>query len=336
MLSALYAELARARRDRFQRPGCRRRLRRPVVSVGNLSVGGRGKTPVVAHVAAVLSGMGERPAILSRGYGRRDRADGVVVVHDGTTIRAGLDQAGDEPLMLARRSDKTPVLVCPNRYLAGRLAELHLGATVHVLDDGFQHLPLERSVDLLIVSHADLDDPRTLPAGRLREPLAAAAQADAVLTEAGGPEGAEKVAARLGVARAFEMARHLQLPRRWDALPEGAPLEPGTRLLAVAGIARPERFFADLQELGLDIAGTVAFRDHHAFGADDIVAIVERARVNRASAIVTTEKDLMRLLPHRPFSMPVAWVPLSVTLEPAGRFQAWLAERLAAARSAAS
>lgn len=116
MLSALYAELARARRARFSRPGRRRRLRHPVVSVGNLSVGGRGKTPAVAHVVEVLKTLDERPAVLTRGYRRRAPQEGVVVVHDGRAIRADLDRAGDEPLMLARALGTTPVLVCPDRY----------------------------------------------------------------------------------------------------------------------------------------------------------------------------------------------------------------------------
>ena len=134
--------------------------------------------------------MGERPSILSRGYGRRDAADGVVVVRDPRGIRADLDRAGDEPLMLARQQDGIAVLVSPSRYLSGRLAEHHFGCTVHVLDDGFQHFDLHRDVDVLVVARDDIERPLTLPSGRLREPLDAAAACDAVIAlddaDAGG------------------------------------------------------------------------------------------------------------------------------------------------------
>jgi tetraacyldisaccharide 4'-kinase len=336
MLSALYAEFARVRRARFGLPGRRRRLQRPVVSIGNLSVGGRGKTPTVAHVVQILRGMGERPAILTRGYKRQVTTDGVVVVHDGLSVRADLDRAGDEPLMLARSLGHTPVLVSADRYLAGRLAEVHLGVSVHVLDDGFQHLPLHRDIDLLIVSPSDLADPLTLPGGRLRESLSTAREADAVLVDATEPEEVSAIASQLGSPEAFSVTRRTHPPLRLDAFRESALLEPGTRVLAVAGIARPERFFDDARSLGLDLAGTMTFPDHHPYDANDVARIFGRARIHTAAAILTTEKDLARLLPHRPFPLRLAWLPLSVSVEPAGRFQEWLATQLARARNAAA
>ena len=124
--------------------------------------------------------MGERPAILTRGYARTGREDGVVVVRDPDGIRADLARAGDEPLMLARQLAGRLVLVSPDRYLAGRLAEHHFGATVHVLDDGFQHLQLDRDVDIVIVGRDDIAHPVTLPRGRLREPLDTLVAADAI------------------------------------------------------------------------------------------------------------------------------------------------------------
>ena len=152
-----------------------------MISVGNLAVGGRAKTPIAALVAAALRDAGERPAILSRGYARRRPDDGVVVVRDPQGIRADLDRSGDEPLMLARQLDGVAVLVSSSRFLAGRLAETQFGCTVHVLDDGFQHFDLRRTADLLIVAQEDLDRPMTLPSGRLREPLDAAKAADALI-----------------------------------------------------------------------------------------------------------------------------------------------------------
>ena len=181
--SAIYARMASARRRAWEQPGRQRRLRRPVISVGNLRVGGTGKTPVVASIARMLADMGERPAVLSRGYARRRPVDGVVVVSDGVHVRADLDRSGDEPLMLAKSIPGVAVLVGQDRYLAGRLAEERLGVTVHVLDDGFQHLPLARDTDLVLVTPEDVRDGRTLPAGRLRESLETARQAHALLVQ---------------------------------------------------------------------------------------------------------------------------------------------------------
>lgn len=291
---------------------------------------------MAAHVVQILRNMGERPAILTRGYKRRVTTDGVVVVHDGASVRADLDRAGDEPLMLARSLGHTPVLVSADRYLAGRLAELHLGATVHVLDDGFQHVALYRDVDLLMVSPDDLADPRTLPGGRLRESLATARSADAVLVDAAEPEDVTAIASRLSSAEAFSVTRRAHAPRRLDLFRESAPLEPGMRVLAVAGIARPKRFFDDARSQGIELAGTMTFPDHHPYDAKDVARILEQARLHAAAAILTTEKDLARLLPHRPFPLRLAWLPLSVSVEPAVRFQEWLAIRLARARNAAA
>src|SRR5687768_2753545 len=141
LLDLLYAQAVATRRRWFERhPYSRRRLQRPVISIGNLSVGGTGKTPLVALITQWLIDRGERPAVLSRGYGRVDRCDGVVVVSDGDRILADLNRAGDEPLMIARKISVALVLVAEDRYLAGVLAERRLGASVHVLDDGFQHV----------------------------------------------------------------------------------------------------------------------------------------------------------------------------------------------------
>ena len=148
-LSAVYGRAARLRRSWYaRRPHAQHRLQSPVISVGNLVVGGSGKTPVVAAVARLLLERGHRPSILSRGYARRDERDGVVVVSDGDRMIASVEASGDEPQMLARALPGVPVLVCPDRYLAGRLAETHFASTVHLLDDGFQHLQLARGTDL--------------------------------------------------------------------------------------------------------------------------------------------------------------------------------------------
>ena len=333
MLAFIYAAAASARRSYYQGGGRQRRLERPVVSVGNLRVGGTGKTPTVARIAGLLLELGERPAILSRGYGRTSAPDGVVVVSDGRRICADLDRSGDEPLMLARAIEGARVLVSPDRYLAGRLAEVHLDATVHVLDDGFQHLSLARGTDLLIVSAEDLADARTLPAGRLRESLSAASSAHAVLVPSGTDEQVRTVAASLGVETAFRLVRTTGDPRRLDLFGASAPAEASVPVLAAAGIARPDQFFAELRSSGWDVKRTLSFPDHHRYSRADAAALVETARSAGARAIVTTEKDLVKLLPFRPLPMPVMWLPLTVQIEPASAFREWLAERLAAERA---
>ena len=305
-----------------------KRLARPVVSVGNLRVGGSGKTPAAALLARMLADAGEVPSILSRGYARTDARPGVTVVSDGSRLRADLARAGDEPLLLARRLPGVRVLVCEDRYLAGKVAERHLGATVHVLDDGFQHFQLARDADLLIVDIGDVNHPRTLPGGWLREPLSAARAADALLvTGAEGPDGVAMIGERLGVASAFALLREVEPPVE-ETIAGPRPLEPGTRVVVVSGIARPERFLAESREAEVEVVASVAFKDHHPYTPADVARIGQRAADAGASTVLTTEKDYVRLLPLRPWPFRVAVRPLGVRIEPAAQFTSWLAARL--------
>ena len=328
LASQLYAALARLRRARITtHPEGPRRLRRPVVSIGNLVVGGSGKTPLSALVARLLADAGERPVILSRGYARIVPDEGVTIVSDGQRLRADLARAGDEPLLLARNLPGVSVLVCPDRYLAGRLAEQHLGATVHVLDDGFQHMQLARDVNLLIADRADVEHPRVLPSGRLREPLSAARAADAVLVTGAEDDQIAAVAEQLGVAHAFSLHRDVE-PAVEETVDGPRPLPHGARVLVVSGIARPERFVAETVAGGFDVAGDLVFGDHHPFVAADVARIALQARSSGASIVLTTEKDLIRLLPLRPWPFRLAVRPMSVRVEPAEAFAAWLLNRI--------
>jgi tetraacyldisaccharide 4'-kinase len=323
VLSTLYAAAARRRRERYAaRPDLRRRLRRPVISIGNLAVGGRGKTPLAATVARLLRDAGERPAILSRGYARARAEDGVVVVRDAEGVRADLARSGDEPLMLARQLPGVSVLTCPDRYAAGRFAEHHLGATVHVLDDGFQHLQLERDIDLLIVSSEDVRRPVTLPAGRLREPLDTVIAADALL-EADDEVNIETGGVDLPV---FRLRRRTEHPRTDD---------PAAPIVAVAGIAGPSRFFDDLAANGWRVAETLAFRDHHRYTARDLDRIAGVVKARGAARVLTTEKDYVRLLPFRPFPFVVDVVPLVLEPDPIDAFREWLTGEVATVRGTA-
>ncbi|HUR35942.1 MAG TPA: tetraacyldisaccharide 4'-kinase [Vicinamibacterales bacterium] len=331
-LSAVYGTAATWRRRWYARsPARTRHLSRPVISIGNLRVGGTGKTPAVACIARLLLERGERPAILSRGYRREKAAGGVTVVSTGSRVLADFAHAGDEPLLLARTLPGVPVLVCASRYAAGLRAEEEFAATVHLLDDGFQHVALARDVDLLLADARDLDD-RVVPAGRLREPIANASVADAVLVPGDSADTARMVARRLGVGSAFRTMKRLGTPfmlRRADR-----PLGAATPVFAVAGIERPERFFDDARGSGLNVAGTMAFRDHHAFRPADVARIVAAARAVRAEVIVTTEKDAIRLEPHDLSAMPFVVVPLLTRIEPADAFADWLTARLERARAA--
>jgi tetraacyldisaccharide 4'-kinase len=320
-LDALYAAVARRRRERYAaRPDLRRRLRRPVISIGNLAVGGRGKTPLAASVARLLLEAGERPAVLSRGYARTRPSEGVVVVRDPAGIRADLARSGDEPLMLARQLPGVSVLACADRYLAGRVAEHHLGATVHVLDDGFQHLQLERDLDLLIIGREDVQRPVTLPGGRLREPLDTIVAADAVLTA-----DADVDITATGVDLPV-----FQLRRRGTVEP--AADVKARPIIAVAGIADPGRFFDDLRAHGWNVAESLVFRDHHPYAARDLREIAARAQRHAARCVVTTEKDFVRLLPFRPFPLPLVHIPIVLEPDPIDEFRHWLLGELSAIR----
>ena len=322
MIATLYAAAARRRREWYAaRPQRRQRLRRPVISIGNIAAGGRGKTPFTATMARLLMDLGERPAILSRGYRRAAGTDDVVVVRDRDGIRADLARSGDEPFMLARQLDGVVIVSGPDRYAGGRLAEERLGATVHVLDDGFQHFQLDRDLDIVLVAAADLNGASTLPTGHLREPADVLVAADAIVC-------IDDVVVEAPHAAVFR-ARGETGPVVFDgdARPTGH-----NRVFAVAGIAQPEAFFTALAQDVWQVAGTRRFRDHHAFTAQDVAEIFAAARQAGAGGVVTTEKDYVRLLPYRPFALPVGWLPLTMKPEPAEAFRRWLATGLGAAR----
>ena len=287
------------RRRYYERhPDARRRLRQPVISVGNLSVGGTAKTPLVASIARHLLDRGEAPAILSRGYGRTDRADGVVVVSDGRRVFADVARAGDEPLMLAHALHGARVVVSEDRHLAGRLAERQLGATVHILDDGFQHVQLARDLDILMTRVGEASG-RVLPFGRLRESPDAAARAHFAVVLDADLATARTEAWSLGVSACAGARRVLQATH---------PVE--SPVVAVAGIAQPEQFFQMLTEAGYEIARTLAFADHHPYRSPDIARIAAAVRDSSAATVVTTEKDVVRLtglgsLPFGCFAVPM-------------------------------
>ncbi|MFA5908756.1 MAG: tetraacyldisaccharide 4'-kinase [Vicinamibacterales bacterium] len=318
MLDSLYGQVMRVRRRWVEEhPGRRQHLARPVVSVGNLSMGGTGKTPVVAAIAQWLVNHGERPAILSRGYGRADAADGVVVVSDGTRILEGVDRSGDEPLMLARQVAGAAVCVSPDRYLAGTLAERRLGCTVHVLDDGFQHLQLARDLDVLVTTMGEIPQGRVIPRGRLREPMDAAARAQVLVVSDATVGAASTEAWSLGISQACGARRTLGSPVRVGGPDPGSRVPDPGKVLAVAGIANPSRFVDALRDAGWQVADTVMFPDHHRYSRSDLDRMARQLQASGADAVFTTDKDAVRLESIGALPFPVYRVPLVVTFEPA-------------------
>lgn len=332
----LYAAVHRWRRAYWQRRA--ESLPRPVVSVGNLHWGGGGKTPLTAAIAAHLRDGGRRVCVLSRGYGRR--GDGVRLVSDGGPPLLGPSTAGDEPVLLAGELPGVAVVVARERYQAGRhaLERLDPPPEIFLLDDGFSHLRLARDVDLLAFPAADpFAGGRLPPGGRLREPLAAAARADAVLltgldpSQVSGDDLGDRLAEALRPhgfrGPGFACSLEAGLPRIADdrSLPAGTPV------LLVCAIARPERFIATARRLGLRIAGELTFPDHHAYPQRSLVRIRRRFEQSGAGALLTTSKDRVKL--HRRLDLPLAEVP--VRAHPEAGFWRWLDRRLAEIEAAA-
>ena len=308
----------RVRRERYERnPQRQRRLSRPVISVGNLSMGGTGKTPVVAALAQWLVARGERPAILSRGYARAEAVDGVVVVSDGRAIRASIEHSGDEPMMLARQVPGAIVCVSPERHLSGVLAERTLGASVHILDDGFQHLELSRDLDILVTTIGEIPSGKVIPAGRLREPVEAAARAHVLVVSDATAGAAQAEAWALGISQSCAAIRTLGEPVRVGAIGPDPGVDRSLPVVAAAGIAHPDRFAGAVKAAGWDVRDVISFKDHHRYSTADVTAIASRMSAAGAGAVFTTDKDAVRFESWSPLPFPLFRVPLAVSFDPA-------------------
>jgi tetraacyldisaccharide 4'-kinase len=267
-----------------------RRLEGPVISVGNLSVGGSGKTPFVILLGELLKARGIPFDILSRGYGRQTR--GVLPVDPGGSSR----DFGDEPLLIARRLD-IPVILGEDRYQAGIFAEQKFGPRLHLLDDAFQHRALARDFDIVLVTADDARD-HLLPAGRLREPLAALQRADAVVLTAGAAPDLFSVDGKL----VWRVRRGISA--------ENVPPKP----VAFCGIARPQNFVLQLRKAGIEPAAEAVYRDHHAYTENDIRELLALKTQSEAGGFVTTEKDAVNLGAYFSALQPLAVVPVKMDL----------------------
>ena len=277
-------------------------LPRPVVSVGNLVMGGAGKTPHVIHLARWLAGQGRRVGILSRGYGRKSR--GVRWVSDGEGQIVTAAEGGDEPVLIARSLPGVPVAVGESRAAAGREVLSRRPVDVFLLDDGFQHLSLRRDVDLLLVDCGrGLGNRRTAPLGPLREPPSHARFADAlVITKCPDAESGARTALSVPFPsvrpRAFSRLSPRGIVGR-DGLPS-KDAAVGDAVFAFSGLARNAQFRDTLAAAGYRVKGFLPFPDHHAYSRGDLGRI---AREAGGLPLVTTEKDLVRLPADVPFSV---------------------------------
>jgi tetraacyldisaccharide 4'-kinase len=301
-LTGLYGAATALRNTLFDRGLLSsRRLEQPVVSVGNLSVGGSGKTPFVIALGELLKARGIRFDVLTRGYGRKNR--GILVVE--TTGSAA--DFGDEPLLIARRLG-VPVIVGESRYEAGRVAEQKFQSQLHILDDGFQHRSLARDFDIVMMTEADFDD-GLLPLGRLREPLSSLRRADAIVLPHDFSRQSFSVR-ELAVESFAQQGKLIWHIKRELVLPN-LPSAP----VVFCGIARPEQFFVQVRAAGITPAAEIKFRDHHAYDLDDIQALIGARRELQGVGFLTTEKDAINLAPERHLLEPLTVAELKLTVD---------------------
>ena len=293
--SALFGAGVRLRNALYERGIVKpRHLAGPVISIGNLAVGGSGKTPFTILLGELLRARGIAFDVLSRGYGRTSRG-----VHSVDPLGTAAE-FGDEPLLIARKLH-VPVIVGEDRYAAGAWAERE-SPRLHLLDDGFQHRQLARDFDIVLVTPDDLRD-RLLPAGRLREPLAALRRADAIVLSAGA--SGDQLRLRDG-QKLWRLKRGILPPRTMPARP-----------VAFCGIARPQNFFLQLRKADVEPAAEAAFRDHYRYSERDIRDLQALAMQSEADGFVTTEKDEVNLGALAQQLRPLTIVPLRVQWEDA-------------------
>ncbi len=276
------------------------RLGVPVISIGNITVGGAGKTPLSILIASKLKTMNAHPVILSRGYKRKSKDD-IVVVSDRDSILKDAEAAGDEPFMMAERLPGIPVVVGPDRIKTGTYAINRLNAGCLVLDDGFQHIRLLRDLDIVVIDASrSIERERLLPGGRLREPFSGLRRADVIaLSHSAGADALEDNLRFLsdfhpGTPLILGNHRPCQIVVRGEPPREPRAIR-GKKVFAFCGIAKPDNFISSLNSLGCKVLGTRFFRDHHSFQSKEIERMDARADSLGCDVMVTTEKDSVKL-----------------------------------------
>lgn len=289
LLSIIYGAVVSLRLT-FYRSGILRthKLACPVVSIGNITVGGSGKTPFAIYVAKTLKEMGLKPAILSRGYKRT--TTGTAIVSDGKYVLLSADQAGDEPFLMASTLKDVPVVVDGDRVRGGKLACDRFSPDIIVLDDAFQHIRLSRDLDIVLVdSTRGFGNGRLLPRGILREPVSSLARADLIVAKSRGDASTMK-----NLDGTFGL-RPVTLKNVFTG--EESPLETlkETKAVSVSAIATPASFIKTLAECGSAPASALAYPDHYRYDASDVADLMHELKTTGAGAIITTEKDGVKL-----------------------------------------
>jgi tetraacyldisaccharide 4'-kinase len=317
-LSLVYGAAVRIRLTAYAKGVFRtKRLPCRVISVGNISLGGTGKTPTVINIAGLLAMHGKRPLVLSRGYGRADESR-VAVVSDGASLIADPSSGGDEPALIAMRLPQVPVVAGSDRHEAGTFAVDRFHPDVVVLDDGYQHIRLGRDLNIALIDGADpFGSGRLFPAGILREPLDSLKRADIVVITR-EDRAADLVTLKKTIRKHTEAkiftARYI--PREVVSVKSGevAPLTSlhGAALFAFAGIARPASLVSLLGSLGADVKGLRSFPDHHPYSRAEIEELVEKASDSKAEMLMTTEKDGVRIRGMAPANLWALRIDLEV------------------------
>ena len=293
-----------------------RKLPCKVVSIGNLSVGGTGKTPFVLFLANTLKAKGLNVVVLSRGYKRKSA--GTLVISDGNAVQSDLENSGDEPFMLANKLKGIPVVVDENRYRGGQLICNEYNPDVILMDDAFQHRRVFRNVDIVLIN-SNHRRPKLLPYGLLREPLRNIKRADAVIfTKANLTPPDNKLINSVSKYCTFTMQSEL-LPKAQLIGLDGST-QPVNNIsgpvVAVSGVGDPDSFEVILEEAGLDYVHHFRHDDHADYTATDLEVIREVFLSAEAEAIITTEKDLVKLEPLN--ALPLFALPVNVSLNTEG------------------
>ena len=320
-LGAVYGYGAGLRRNYYARFQKTEKAGQPVVAIGNLTVGGSGKTPMCLALAKLLIERGHRPAVLSRGYGRSRRSDGPVVVSRGEGPISSPTESGDEPWLMADQLAGLKVVVDANRARAARLAVEELEANLLLLDDGFQHLALAADCRVLLVpAHAPFGNGAVLPAGPLREPLSAHKMAH-ILVCTGANSPSSEVTELAGNRPAFAAEYH---PAGWVPLAANEPLRPpealaGKRVYAFCGLGRPDSFERSLKKLDLNVRRFAALRDHQPYNHDLLNALGLDFMASGAEMLVTTAKDAVKI-PASALPFPVMILKMEMILNQPAEF----------------
>ena len=271
----------------------------PVISVGNITTGGTGKTPVVGLIVKMLQERNIRCAVVSRGYKRETR--GLVEVSDGSSLKTTARNAGDEAFQLATRLPKAIVVVDEQRVRGARYAVERLKAQAVVLDDGFQHRALHRDLDIVLIDAARSPfNMAMLPAGYRRDALSSLKRASAVLLTKVKPDvNVEKLKEQVGLytnAKFFSSSFTVRAFRRAKTgFSVGLNSVKGKQAVAFCGIGQPESFKGSLEDLGIRVSSMISFEDHHPYSDSDLRRVVAEQEKFKAEYIITTEKDLARL-----------------------------------------